>query len=443
MLPNINFYSGGNIKHSLPSANPKNRFEIQKNDKIYKDIENRLNLQNEELNARAKVIEELKTSLSIFIDKYNKLKSDFEKEKQFGLQLSMNFRNSQSKAGKRIINNNNNYYKNLKISHFSHYFSKGKKKKSKIEAENDKLNKVIENLKKDFNNKENEWNLNLNKIKSELEEYKNKYKNLQNNIEEKNNNLNNNLNNYKSQINEYKQKIQNLLNENDNLKKEITTIKNNNQNNLNKTNDLINKIGEYKNTINNFKENENKLNEIIKNHKNEIERLKKDAAFNYKLIKDENNDLLNQINNLNDKLLLLTNQQNINTKNKKFEILKISRIICHTISLNNNNKVNIKELEEKIKNLNKENSKLKKEINSIIKEKNSLNEKLKNLKNNQKENGKSFNNNIKNIKDQIANIYEKFNINFIETKNNYEEKIKKIEKKNFKYEKEIKSYKFK
>ena len=43
MLPNINFYSGANIKHSLPSANPKTRFEIQKNDKIYKDIENRLN----------------------------------------------------------------------------------------------------------------------------------------------------------------------------------------------------------------------------------------------------------------------------------------------------------------------------------------------------------------------------------------------------------------
>ena len=41
---------------------------------MYKTIEAKLNAQNEELMQRAKVIEELKTSLSIFIDKYNKLK---------------------------------------------------------------------------------------------------------------------------------------------------------------------------------------------------------------------------------------------------------------------------------------------------------------------------------------------------------------------------------
>jgi hypothetical protein len=44
-----------------------------------KTIENKLQQQTIELNNRAKVIEELKTSLSIFIEKYNDLKKSVEK----------------------------------------------------------------------------------------------------------------------------------------------------------------------------------------------------------------------------------------------------------------------------------------------------------------------------------------------------------------------------
>ncbi len=46
-----------------------------------KTIENKLQQQTIELNNRNKVIEELKLSLSIFIDKYNELKKTGEKEK--------------------------------------------------------------------------------------------------------------------------------------------------------------------------------------------------------------------------------------------------------------------------------------------------------------------------------------------------------------------------
>ena len=44
-------------------------------------IENKLQQQTIELSNRNKVIEELKLSLSIFIDKYNELKKNGEKEK--------------------------------------------------------------------------------------------------------------------------------------------------------------------------------------------------------------------------------------------------------------------------------------------------------------------------------------------------------------------------
>jgi hypothetical protein len=46
-----------------------------------KTIENKLQQQTLELISRAKVIEELKLSLSIFIDKYNELKKSVEKGK--------------------------------------------------------------------------------------------------------------------------------------------------------------------------------------------------------------------------------------------------------------------------------------------------------------------------------------------------------------------------
>lgn len=46
-----------------------------------KTIETKLQQQNTELQNRAKVIEELKLSLSLFIDKYNELKKNIEKGK--------------------------------------------------------------------------------------------------------------------------------------------------------------------------------------------------------------------------------------------------------------------------------------------------------------------------------------------------------------------------
>ena len=50
-----------------------------------------------ELLERAKVIEELKYSLTTIMDKYTKLKIELDKQKQYGLQLSTSLRQAQKK----------------------------------------------------------------------------------------------------------------------------------------------------------------------------------------------------------------------------------------------------------------------------------------------------------------------------------------------------------
>ena len=50
-----------------------------------------------ELLERGKVIEELKNSLTLIMDKYTKIKSELDKQKQYGIQLSANLRQSQKK----------------------------------------------------------------------------------------------------------------------------------------------------------------------------------------------------------------------------------------------------------------------------------------------------------------------------------------------------------
>ena len=136
---------------------------------MYKTIEAKLNAQNEELMQRAKVIEELKTSLSIFIDKYNKLKVDLEKERQYGIQISLGLKNSQraKKKGKG--------FPPLRITHFSSYYPRCVVRKKtatnpKSEVELKELKEKFEKFKSEKNKNENEWNLNLNKLKGELDE---------------------------------------------------------------------------------------------------------------------------------------------------------------------------------------------------------------------------------------------------------------------------------
>lgn len=115
---------------------------------------------------RAKVIEELKTSLSIFIDKYNKLKVELEKERQYGIQVSLGMKSSQ-----RLLKKGKSFGV-LKITHFSSYFPKSRKKpeKPKSEIELKELKEKFEQFKNEKNQIENEWNLSLNKLKGELEE---------------------------------------------------------------------------------------------------------------------------------------------------------------------------------------------------------------------------------------------------------------------------------
>ena len=92
---------------------------------IYKTIEDKYNEQSKELAERTRVIAELKNNISDITDKYNKLKIDFEKQKQYYITLTLNLR-SQKKKNSYLSNSSKNItsynFHNLQISHFSHNF---------------------------------------------------------------------------------------------------------------------------------------------------------------------------------------------------------------------------------------------------------------------------------------------------------------------------------
>ena len=161
------------------------------NNKIFKSIEAKLNAQNAELMQRAKVIEELKTSLAIFIDKYNKLKSDFEKEKQNGIQIALGL-NAGSHRHKKL----KLPFRNLKITHFSGYYPKLIKKKLNTELELKELQETNQKLIQDKQQIEDELH---NKIQS----------------------LENELNNNNILLTQYKHDIENIKTQNSNHVKSL------------------------------------------------------------------------------------------------------------------------------------------------------------------------------------------------------------------------------
>ena len=151
--------------------------------KIYKSIEEKLNQQSVELLERAKVIEELKTSLTVIMDKYTKLKIELDKQKQYGLQLSTSLRQAQKKktrtmsSYRTIINSTSSNFgpsSLYRVTHFSHYFPRSTvKKKIKVQIEDNneikKLKDELENLKKNFETKENSYIAQINIIGKENE----------------------------------------------------------------------------------------------------------------------------------------------------------------------------------------------------------------------------------------------------------------------------------
>ena len=336
------------------------------------------------------------------MDKYTKIKTELDKQKQYGVQLSNNLRQAQRKKNRtmssyRTIANSTstNFYNAAsmyRVTHFSHYFPRSKvKKKVKVEIDDNnnvkKIKEELENCKKEFEKKENSYISQMNLINKKYEDIKLINENLEGNIKEikknKSNEIEKEIRKRERMIEDEKSKnkkeIDKMNNEIEKLKKENTLIKNDNNKVININKELEN----YKK-----KDDDNKI--IINDLKMENERLKKQSSLNFKLIKEENDELIKEINKLNEELNLmkkiekekkleeerkeeerkeneekLKKEKEKNEKYKKFNNLKVMRIYSNSYKLKNpninanenNDKKNYEELEKKYNELKIENNK--------------------------------------------------------------------------------------
>jgi hypothetical protein len=293
---------------------------------LYTTIEDKLNQQSKELADRAKVIAELKNNLSDITDKYAKLKIEFEKQKQYCIQLNLNLRNQKkratcpsSKSAKNITGSN---FRNLTVFHFSVVYQNknGPRKKLKLKTENHsnvnelkKLKEEYANFKKETNNEIENKKKELEIKNNELEQIKIELNNNKDNYEKRIEQLNKEITEITDIINKSKDEKQNLIDEynkklyilNEDLKKMMLE----NQ-----------KIKGFELEIENLQKQNKANNTIITRQKSEIERLKKSSQFNFKLIKEDNENLLKQINLLNDNFLQIDQKKREEKKspNKEF-----------------------------------------------------------------------------------------------------------------------------
>ena len=133
------------------------------------------------------------------MDKYTKMKSELDKQKQYGVQLSNNLRQAQRKKNRTmssyrtIANSTSSNFFNAaslyRVTHFSHYFARSKvKKKIKVEIDDNnnvkKIKEELEKCKKEFEKKENSYISQMNLINKKYEDIKLINENLEGNIKE-------------------------------------------------------------------------------------------------------------------------------------------------------------------------------------------------------------------------------------------------------------------
>ena len=386
------------------------------------------------------------------MDKYTKLKTELDKQKQYGVQLSNNLRQAQRKKNRTmssyrtIANSTSSNFFNAasmyRVTHFSHYFPRSKvKKKVKVEIDDNnnvkKLKEELEKFKKDFETKENSYISQMNLINKKYEDIKLINGNLEENIKEikknKKNEIEKEIRKREKMIEEEKEKnkreIDRMNDEIEKLKKENASIKNDNSKVININNELEN----YKK-----KDDDNKI--IINDLKMENERLKKQSSLNFKLIKEENDELIKQINKLNEEMNLMKKKE----KEKKMEEEKREEEKREREKKEREKKEEEerkkekerKENEEKLKKEEKEkNEKYKKFMNLKVMRIYSNSYKLKN------ENNANANNDKKNYEE----LEKKYNELKIENNKNNENNmrigivhLKEIKTLKEKYEKEIK-----
>ena len=262
-----------------------------------------MNQQTSELEERAKVIAELKNSISDMINKYNKLKIEFEKQKEYNIQLNINLRNCKKRGSLTPSHTSINAEKNNKfiISHFAFNFTyKNNNNKKKLKLKNDNLINELKKLNEEFNKFKNAHDIEIDKLTKELN-------NKNNDLEEINNKLNIEKENYDKKVSELDKEINDLKNINNKSKQEKENIINDYNKKMHILNEDLKKMMlENEKLQNKIKSN----NSIINKQKEEIERLKKNSQLNFKMIKEDNENLLKQINLLNDNFLQIEMKKN-------------------------------------------------------------------------------------------------------------------------------------
>lgn len=380
-----------------------------RNNKIFKSIETKLNAQNAELMQRAKVIEELKTSLAIFIDKYNKLKSDFEKEKQNGIQIAMSLNGGSHRHKKLKLP-----FRNLKITHFSGYYPKLIKRKLNTENEFKELQETNQKLINDKQQIENEFNIKIQSLQNELNN---------NNVllTQYKNDIDKNSNHIKSLQNDIKTKtmlISQYKNENEKLKSEYTNVNDNYNNEINKlkleNESLLKQITEYKNNLNIITKVKNEIEikntqlinneqsnmKVISSLQNEISSLKEQSLQLQSQTKHEHDTLLSQITSLQQQQQQLTRLTHFNPTTLKLILHQTQFNVIGTNTFSLKLKAKDNECALRIE-------KLKQEYTLKLKQ---LTDKLTSLKSSTKDKNKIHKEQLESVKNQIIKMYEQYNV---------------------------------
>lgn len=255
-------------------------------------------------------------------DKYNKLKIEFEKQKQYYIQLTINLR-SQKRQLTNSINNNstkNINFTDFQISHFSHIYQNKNpsKKKMKLKSDNNHNNsKELKKLKEEFANYKKDTTTEIENKNKELE-LKNKE------LEQIKMELNNSKENYEKKIEDLTKELKDMTDENNKLKNERQKL----IDDYNKKMHILNedlkkmmiknqKMENLEKEVENLQKKNKSYNMIINQQKSEIDRLKKNSQLNFKLIKEDNENLLKQINLLNVNFLHLDNNGKKNEEKSK------------------------------------------------------------------------------------------------------------------------------
>ena len=368
-----------------------------------------------------------------------------EREKQYGIQVAMNMRQSMSKRGKEGLfvgkNNRENRHffqeNSLRITHFSQYYRKSDAFSKRLEDNNRAIERQREEVR--------ELKEKIDEIKhasaAKEAELSSKITTLQQDL----NSLTDSLRVKQAEFDQYKtakekewKKIREKEKEAEEKNREKMSVLL--EEHKREINDLEEELRMMKSENEGILGKNKRLEEVINEQNKEIERLNKLSSLNLKLTKEENEELLKELKEANEKITQMTNGSKAKQLQNKQEIklqllsgVKAEEKSGKIVEVLNKEKLNlsnkIKELNHKIMKLTAENEK-----NNTIKTRN-LSEFGNNITIIRTPESVNYGDLVE-IKGKMVDFYERFNVNLLKMNDmfgklmvKYDNKIKKIKEK--------------